>query len=299
MKLVAWGKTDTGRKRDHNEDNYLVDFGLGLFAVADGMGGHQGGHIASRLALEVLRREISDSDGDFGAAASRIDDRDARTTQPIQVIDELTTLDMIGRADTPPIDIDTDGPTDPSVENKFPPATQVMKEAAREAGHAVFDAALEDTSLRGMGTTLTAMLYYDGRMHVVHAGDSRAFLFRDNQLEQLTEDHSWIAEQVKAGTMSEEEAKESKFRHIITRSVGFERDVEVDCSGVAVEAGDCFILCSDGVTNYVDNPELERLLTTTWYRRIPQLLVDLANERGGDDNITVVVIYAGNDRSAD
>jgi protein phosphatase len=299
MKLVAWGKTDTGRKRDHNEDNYLADFALGLFAVADGMGGHQGGHIASRLALEVLRREIVDSNGDFGAAASRLEDRDARTTQPIQVMDELTTLDMIGQAETPPVDVDTDGPTDPSVENRFPPATQVMKQAAREAGHAVFDAALEDTSLRGMGTTLTAMLFHDGRMHVVHAGDSRAFLFRDNQLEQLTEDHSWIAEQVKAGTMSEEEAKESKFRHIITRSVGFERDVEVDCSGVAVEAGDCFILCSDGVTNYVDNLELERLLTTTWYRRIPQLLIDLANERGGDDNITVVVVYAGNDRSLD
>ncbi len=299
MKLVAWGKTDTGRKRDHNEDNYLVDFEFGLFAVADGMGGHQGGHIASRLALEVLRREVVELDGDYGSAASRLEERDARTTQPIQVIDELTTLDMIEKADTASMEavVDTDGPTDPSVDNKFPPATQVMKEAAREAGHAVFDAALEDTSLRGMGTTLTAMLYHEGRMHVVHAGDSRAFLFRDNQLEQLTEDHSWIAEQVKAGAMSEEEAKESKFRHIITRSVGFERDVEVDCSGVAVEAGDCYILCSDGVTNYVDNEELERLLTTTWYRRIPQLLIDLANERGGDDNITVVVIYAGNDRS--
>ncbi|MBW2278348.1 MAG: serine/threonine-protein phosphatase [Deltaproteobacteria bacterium] len=294
MKLVAWGKTDTGRKRDHNEDNYLVDFELGLFAVADGMGGHQGGHIASRLALEVLRREVADSDDDYRAAASRYLERAQRTTQPIDM-DELATLDMIGRADTPPVD--TDDPTDPSIETAFPPATQVMRAAAREAGHAVFDAALEDTSLRGMGTTLTAMLYDAGRMHVVHAGDSRAFLFRDNQLEQLTEDHSWIAEQVRAGAMSEEEAKESKFRHIITRSVGFERDVEIDCSGVAAEAGDCFLLCSDGVTNFVENPELELLFGTTRYRRMPQLLIDLANERGGDDNITVVVIYIGNDRS--
>ncbi len=294
MKLQAWGKTDTGRKRDHNEDNFLVDVELDLFAVADGMGGHQGGGTASRLALEVLRREIAAIEAGFDEAAARLmSDRAARTTQPLR-IDDLATIDLMGRADTPSIGEEA---TDPAIEAVFPAATQVMREAAREAGHAVFDAALESAELRGMGTTLTAMLHQGGRMHVVHAGDSRAFLFRDNQLEQLTEDHSWIWEQVKAGAMTEEEAKESKFRHIITRSVGFERDVEIDCSGISVDAGDCFLMCSDGMSNYIDNDELERLLSTTWYRRAPQLLIDLANERGGDDNITVVVIYIGNDCS--
>lgn len=294
MKVLAWGKTDTGRKRDHNEDNFLVDVELNLFAVADGMGGHQGGGTASRLALEVLRREIAQIEGDFAEAAASLDSaRAARTTQPLR-IDDLATIDLMGRADTPSVGDDA---TDPAIETSFPAATRVMREAARESGHAVFDAALESAELRGMGTTLTGMLYEGGRMHVVHAGDSRAFLFRDNQLEQLTEDHSWIWEQVKAGAMTEEEAKESKFRHIITRSVGFERDVEIDCSGIAVDAGDCFLMCSDGMSNYIDNDELERLLSTTWYRRAPQLLIDLANERGGDDNITVVVIYIGNDRS--
>jgi serine/threonine protein phosphatase PrpC len=294
MKLLAWGKTDTGRKRDHNEDNFLVDVDLSLFAVADGMGGHQGGGTASRLALEVLRREIAQVEGDFDeAAATLMSDRAARTTQPIR-IDDLATVDLMGRADTPGVGDDA---TDPAIEAIFPVATQVLRAAAREAGHAVFDAALESAELRGMGTTLTAMLHQGGRMHVAHAGDSRGFLFRDNQLEQLTEDHSWIWEQVKAGAMTEEEAKESKFRHIITRSVGFERDVEIDCSGIAVDAGDCFLMCSDGMSNYIDNDELERLLTTTWYRRVPQLLIDLANERGGDDNITVVVMYIGNDRA--
>jgi protein phosphatase len=100
---------------------------------------------------------------------------------------------------------------------------------------------------------------------------------------------------VRSGNMTEAEAKESKFRHVITRSVGFERDVDVDSRGIAVEAGDCFLLCSDGMSNYVDNSELERILASTWYRRAPQALIDLANQRGGDDNITVVVVMTAND----
>ncbi len=303
MKLVAWGKSDTGRKRDHNEDNFLIDAELGLYAVADGMGGHQGGETASRMALEVLRREMTAAHDDYEAALSRYKVADSRRTQPISTAAFRTTEEIDVLAEPTEDSADTLDPVtgEAATEPGFvpQPAGSVMKAAAREAGHAIFDAALASSDLRGMGTTLTAMLYEDGRMHVVHAGDSRAFLFRDNQLQQLTEDHSWIWEQVKSGAMTEEEAKESKFRHIITRSVGFERDVEMDLLGVAVQAGDCFLLCSDGMSNYVENPELERLLASNWYRRAPQLLIDLANERGGDDNITVIVVYACNDESED
>ena len=301
MKLVAWGKSDTGRKRDHNEDNFLIDAALGLYAVADGMGGHQGGETASRMALEVLRREMSAAHDDYEAALSRYKVADSRRTQPISTSAFRTTAELDARAEPTEDSVTTqepafgDEPTEPSFVAQ--PAGSVVKAAAREAGHEIFDAAMASSDLRGMGTTLTAMLYADGRMHVVHAGDSRAFLFRDNQLQQLTEDHSWIWEQVKAGAMTEEEAKESKFRHIITRSVGFERDVEMDLLGVAVQAGDCFLLCSDGMSNYIENPELERLLSSNWYRRAPQLLIDLANERGGDDNITVIVVCACNDET--
>jgi serine/threonine protein phosphatase PrpC len=288
MKLVAWAATDTGRKRDHNEDNFLLSDDLGLFAVADGMGGHQGGETASRIAVETLREKVQPAISDLTAAAARILRRQygagSRETQPIRVL-EAPELEF------------GEGPTDPAIALPDPPGAAVMAEAARSAGFAIFDAALDDPALRGMGTTLTAMLHHDGVMHIVHAGDSRAYLFRDRKLDQVTEDHSWIAEQVKAGSMTEREARESQFRHIITRSVGFERDVVVDKHNIEIEPGDCFLLCSDGMSNYIDGDELERVLDTNFYRRCPRLLIDLANDRGGDDNITVVVIYVANDAS--
>jgi protein phosphatase len=291
VRLLAWARTDTGRKRDHNEDSHLVDEELGLFAVADGMGGHQGGEHASRLALQVVRQRLVTARADLLDAARRIEsDRHRelfRTTEPVNALEDT------GDQWQPALD----PPTAPMIEGAGPPALTVMKAAARDAGRAIFDAALQDTALRGMGTTLTAMLYDSGRMYVVHAGDSRLYLFRDGTLRQVTEDHSWIAEQIRAGNLTEEEAKESKYRHVITRSVGFEREVDVDGLGLAVEPGDCFLLCSDGMSNHVENAELERILSTTWYRRAPQYLIDLANSRGGDDNVTVVVVCVANDAS--
>ncbi len=293
MRLLAWARTDTGRKRDHNEDNHLVDEALGLFAVADGMGGHQGGEHASRLALHVVRQRLLASRADLRDAARRIEHERTRelfrTTEPVNALED--TGDHWPAAAMDP-------PTVPMVDGAAPPALTVMKAAARDAGHAIFDAALQDSSLRGMGTTLTAMLYDTGRMYVVHAGDSRLYLFRDGVLRQVTEDHSWIAEQIRAGNLTEEEAKESKYRHVITRSVGFEREVDVDGLGVAVEPGDCFLLCSDGMSNHVENGELERIMATTWYRRTPQYLIDLANSRGGDDNVTIVVVCVSNDAAS-
>ena len=283
MKLVAWGKTDTGRQRDHNEDSYVVDEALGLFGVADGMGGHQGGEIASRLAVDILHRQISGARGDMTGAAVRIQDarrrRRSRLTAPIDAAEQ--------EAD--------EAATDPLIEAFVPPATTVMCDAARQAGTAIFEQSLAETHLRGMGTTLTAMLHFSGRMHLIHAGDSRAYLLRGGKLKQLTEDHTWIAEQVKSGAMTEQEAHESKFRHIITRSVGFERDVQVDVLGVSVQPGDCFLLCSDGMSNYIANQELESIMTSSWFSHLPDILIAIANERGGDDNITTVAVYCANE----
>src|SRR5581483_5328559 len=168
MKLIPYSLTDVGRKRDHNEDSFLVRDDVGLFAVADGMGGHQAGERASRMALDKLAQILKRPEG----AA----DRD----------------DVLAR----------------------------LRDATQAAGAAIFDAAQADPSLAGMGTTMTALWFHGGRAYLAHVGDSRAYLFRDGRAQQLSDDHSWVSEQVRAGMMSEEEAKESKFRHIITRSVG-------------------------------------------------------------------------------
>lgn len=299
MKLSGWGCTDTGRKRDHNEDSFLVDNECRLFAVADGMGGHRGGATASRMAMDVLKEHVAAVVDDLADAAEAIESESflGHATTGVLSRDELITApakrSAMERTATAPVLADG---TEPTMEWSNPPAVTVMRAAAEEASFQIFQAALSDPNLRGMGTTLTAMLYDDGRMYVVHAGDSRAYLFRNGKLEQLTEDHSWIAEQVKSGMMTEEEARESKYRHVITRSVGFEREVEVDTCGVTVEAGDCFLLCSDGMSNHLEPHEIEEVLASTWFRNAPERLIALANERGGDDNITVVVVYAANHR---
>lgn len=299
MKLSGWGRTDTGRKRNHNEDSYLVDNESRLFAVADGMGGHRGGATASRMAMEVLKRHVSVAIKNLQQAAEVIEAESFlgfATTDVMRRGDELETAPESTRARshrrrTDPYLIDG---TEPTIEFSSPAAITVMKAAAEEASYQIFETALADPNLRGMGTTLTAMLYDAGRMYLVHAGDSRAYLFRNGKLTQLTEDHSWIAEQIKSGMMSEEEAKASKYRHVITRSVGFERQVDLDTTGVAVEAGDCFLLCSDGMSNHIEHHEIEAVLASTWFRRAPKRLIDMANERGGDDNITVVVVHVAN-----
>jgi protein phosphatase len=170
-----------------------------------------------------------------------------------------------------------------------------LRQATQAAGAAIFDAAQSDPSLQGMGTTLTSLWFHGGRAYLAHVGDSRAYLFRDGRMQQLSDDHSWVSEQVRAGMMTEDEAKESKFRHIITRSVGFEREVLVDGAAIPIQAGDCYLICSDGLSNYVEAEELARIMTSRFYRDVPRLLVELANDRGGDDNITVVLIHVAND----
>jgi protein phosphatase len=245
MKIIPYALSDVGRKRDHNEDNFLVRTEVGLFAVADGMGGHQAGERASRMALDTLASVLQ-------APAEGADRNDVLSS---------------------------------------------LRLATQAAGAAIFDAAQADPSLQGMGTTLTSLWFHHGRAYLAHVGDSRAYLFRDGRVQQLSDDHSWVSEQVRAGMMTEDEAKESKFRHIITRSVGFEREVQVDGAAIPVQAGDCYVICSDGLSNYVETDELARILTSRFYRDVPRLLVELANDRGGDDNITVILIHVANDGS--
>ena len=310
MRLWAWGQSDPGRKRERNEDSYLVDPETGLMAVADGMGGHQGGATASRMAVEFLGRELAEARGNFEAALLAQIQNVGRVTEEMEAVNP----DAIGIASprdlyqpvpktpwiapTPPAGASaitgTEATLPAGAVPAFTPALELMRGVVKRASSAIFEAAWAKPELRGMGTTLTAVLVNNGRAHLVHAGDSRCYMFRDGQLRQLSDDHSWIAEQLRSGAISEAEAKSSKFRHVITKSIGFERDTDADVKTVPVSAGDCFLLCSDGMSNYVEHGELERIVAMTWYRKLPSTLIDLANSRGGDDNITVVVGLVAN-----
>ena len=289
MRLWAWGQSDPGKKRERNEDSYLVDPALGVMAVADGMGGHQGGATASRMAVELLARELADARGDFDAAVRKQKEVSVRTTEEMPA----QTSPVPDLAPTVPNASDDTLPAGGAA-IIFSPALELMRSIVRRASSGIYEAAFVKPELRGMGTTLTAVLVHAGKAHLVHAGDSRCYMFRDGQLRQLSDDHSWIAEQLRSGSISEAEAKSSKFRHVITKSIGFERDIDADLKSVPVSPGDCFLLCSDGMSNYVEHGELERIVAMTWYRRLPQQLIELANDRGGEDNITVVVGLVAN-----
>lgn len=300
MRLWAWGQSDPGRKRERNEDSYLVDTETGVMAVADGMGGHQGGATASRMAVEFLGRELAEARGNFDQALAKQIQNVMRVTEEMEAVDPEGPTDRkdapryISVSPTPNVGIGYDSTLRAGDVQAFSPPLELMRGVVRRASSEIFEAAWAKPELRGMGTTLTAVLVHQGRAHVVHAGDSRCYMFRDGQLRQITDDHSWIAEQLRSGSISEAEAKSSKFRHVITKSIGFEREIEADMKTVPVSAGDCFVLCSDGMSNYVEHGELERIVAMTWYRKLPATLIELANSRGGDDNITVVVGLVAN-----
>ena len=242
------GATDVGRKRDHNEDSFLVDENLRIFAVADGMGGHAGGGIASRLAVETLQATL----------------RARRDANPHAFQDHT------------------------SLESSLLP--DVLRSSVEAACQAIFRRAQGIPALSGMGTTLTALLINHRNAFVAHVGDSRLYLIRKGQILQISDDHSLVNEQLKAGVITPEEAKSSRFRNVITRSVGFEEDVLVDLLGLEIEKGDVFLICCDGLTNLVDDAEIAAMARSESVLYLPLRLIGLANDRGGDDNITVVAL---------
>jgi serine/threonine protein phosphatase PrpC len=250
MKTRGWAVTDVGRKRDHNEDSFLCNDDLRLYAVADGMGGHLGGERASRMAVEIVEREMA-----------RARDRGL----------------------------------EPGAPGSPPPVAVALRDITLLAARSIYEAAHADAQHAGMGTTLTAAAFHDQHLTVCHVGDSRAYVYRDGRARQLTEDHSWIQEQVRAGLLSPDDAMVSRFRNIITRSVGFEPSVEPDVITVPVEAGDCYLICSDGLSNYLSAEEIGGVLSASFYADAGPALVAMANDRGGDDNITCVVVYVANE----
>jgi serine/threonine protein phosphatase PrpC len=232
MSVVAGANTDVGRVRQGNEDAYLADDPI--FAVADGMGGHLAGDVASSTAVEV----ISES-----ADNVRADDPDS-----------LIAL-------------------------------------LRKANSSIYQKAQSDPSLHGMGTTCTLLMVDGKHAQLAHVGDSRAYLLRDGELSQLTEDHSLVGRLVREGRLTAQEAENHPQRSIITRALGVDVEVEIDTISLDLQDGDRLLLCSDGLSSMIDSVVIEDTLERAGDpQKAADTLVRLANEAGGEDNITVVVI---------
>ena len=179
MRLWAWGQSDPGKKRERNEDSYLVDPTVGVLAVADGMGGHQGGATASRMAVEQLAKELGEAAGDFEAAIKKQRELPVRTTEEMPAVDDTT-------GELPPtLPVPRTDEVNPTASAMiFSPALELMRGIVRRASSGIYEASFHKPELRGMGTTLTALLVHGGKAHLVHAGDSRCYMFRDGQLRQ-------------------------------------------------------------------------------------------------------------------
>lgn len=258
LRIHGAGVSDVGRKRRSNEDSYSTSDDLRLYVVADGMGGHAAGEVASRLAVESIGRHI--------AAA---------------------------HPDLPPT-VPSEGSTASLEDPALPvPARRVIN-AIRLANQEIARSVRRDQSMRGMGTTVVLVYVQGKRAYIGSVGDSRAYLVRDGELRQLTDDHTFVNEQVRAGTLTPQEARRHPARNILTRAVGSQDDIEADVIQEDLRPGDQILLCSDGLTTMVEDDEiLDRLQRAGDPEAVCQSLIDLANERGGDDNITAVLIQAG------
>jgi protein phosphatase len=237
--LEIGSATDVGKRRDHNEDAFVTfqtEDGGQVLVVADGMGGHLAGEVASEMAIEILQREL-----------------------------------------TRPSD-------DPSM---------ALKAAIELANQEIWDEAARDPEKTGMGSTIVAAIVLNNQAYLANAGDSPSYLVRDGQTEQITHDHGLVAEQVEAGIITEEDAAHHPYRHILTRCLGAEATVEVETYPPReLQPGDVLVLCSDGLTEHVSKREVAALTTAPDPLVVAQGLIDVANQRGGHDNITVVVARA-------
>lgn len=249
----AHGKTDVGRKRQHNEDAMLVDPDLGLYIVADGMGGHAAGEVASARAVEVVRAHLATN-------RSILKDLEKDANQSARAA-----------------------------------AASLIEVAVQRACADIYRTATTDASKRGMGTTFVCLAIAGSRGVIGHVGDSRVYLVRNGQCHRLTEDHTLISAQLKAGTITREQAATSQYRNVITRAVGIQESVQVDTLLVDCLPGDLFMLCSDGLHGYLSDDEVASLAAATSPADLPDRLVATANERGGKDNITAVVVLCSGD----
>ena len=241
LKIEIVGATDVGQKRLRNEDSFRIiepedcprniD---GVLIVADGMGGHAAGDVASQIAVDTFVEKFAGPE--------------------IRDSEEILAT---------------------------------MGDALKRANSLIYEAGRRNEG-GSMGTTCTAAVISQGKIHVVHAGDSRGYLQRDQELSQLTEDHSWVAQLVKEGHITSEQARVHPSRNVITRALGIENELVPDIITEEIRAGDIVLLCSDGLHGLVEDGEINEILHSTPIQKALFTLIQLSNDKGGDDNITAV-----------
>ena len=248
----SWAvSSDPGLRRSSNEDSYCSRPDLGLFIVADGMGGHVAGEVASRVAVEAIQVFIQETAG-----------ADKNRTWPF--------------------------PFEPALSLE----ANRLKAAFRLANRRIASTIADSHDLRGMATTASALLSGPDGACVAHVGDSRVYVLREGRLEQITHDHSWVEEQVRAGTMSPTAARQHPWRNVVTRALSGGGDPEIDTVELTPLPGERYLICSDGLSGVVPHEEIARLLAGNegGLDGICERLIGAANGGGGPDNITVLVL---------
>jgi serine/threonine protein phosphatase PrpC len=252
MRYSAAAKSDVGRKRHGNEDSFCLAPEIGLFVVADGMGGHAAGEVASRLAVDTIQEWVP------------------------KYLSE----------------------SDAAMEGKPEPArsreANILLSSIRLANRIIYDAAQGRREYVGMGTTVVSVLAVNDDVALAHVGDSRIYRIRGEGIVQLSRDHSLVQQQVDRGIISAEEAQGSQYKHLITRALGLKESVEVDLAEQSAQPGDLLLLCSDGLSDLLEDEEMAAIVRehADDLEKACQALVDRANYKGGDDNITTLLIQA-------
>lgn len=237
MKIQHWAVSDKGNKRESNQDSYLVNESLGLYVVADGMGGHSGGEVASSLAVQTLEAEV------------KLHRSSSTSTR------------------------------------------EKLFKAYEQASIRIFDkAATESPELMGMGTTMVSCLVDKNRIYISNVGDSRCYLYRDQKLWQITEDHSLMNEHIRTGVLKPEHISTFTSKNVITRSVGYERLVHPDIIDREMIPGEAYLLCSDGLTGMVTDQKMCEIFRTKPLQEVALALIQAALINGGDDNVTALLI---------
>lgn len=248
MRLEASARTDPGPVRENNEDNFHVDVDQGLFVVADGMGGHASGEVASEIAVSTVVDLLLEEDDP-----------------------DETRLSVAAESDVERV-------------------RERIRYTMNQASQRIRRESLANPVHSGMGTTLVVLLIEGGQAYLGHVGDSRAYLFRDGRIERLTRDHTVVQQEIDAGRLTPELARIVPHKNILTQSVGYHGPVEPDTLAQPVRPNDIFLLCSDGLTDPLDDDHLERIIASTPLDDLAEVLVQKAIEHGTEDNVTVVVV---------